>query len=242
MRFDLIGIAGITVGTGAGAKFAFIPNGQFHRQRGKKRRLDAAETQAGADVQIGAVFRQLKRRVGVAAAFVSGIMRRAAQNQIERNFLIGIEQMINALRNFAAVAGERFGGNIFAIANLIVTVAITAAGQTDGVIGVWSEAVNEAEFRIQINRREGQAKCQIRFQEIRLVVIIKSVAGKGHVALKILIVAELNQITANRVNLRRSKKRNEQRQQHQRVPGFIHADLVTHDGNFRKWGMLWSWS
>ena len=84
----------------------FIPDGQFHRQRRKQRRLHAAPAQAGADAEISVVVGQLKIGRRVVVAVEKGIMRRAAQNKVQWNFILRIEQMINARGNFRAIARE----------------------------------------------------------------------------------------------------------------------------------------
>ena len=72
--------------------------------------------------------------------------------------------------------------------------------------------VHKAEFGIQIHRRERQPQRQVRAQKIRLVVVIKGVAGKRRVAFHRLVVAELDQVALDGINLRAGKKRGEQRQ------------------------------
>ena len=129
-------------------------------------------------------------------------MRRAAQNEVQRNFVAGIEQMINARGNFPAVAVERFGRQKCAVVNFIVIVPKTAAGQADAQIRVRPQRADEAQFRIQINRRERQPQRQVRPQKIRLVVIIKSVGGQRLVPLKRLVVTELDQVAPHGINLR----------------------------------------
>ena len=204
-------IAAETVGARVGAEFTLIPRGQFHRQRREQRRLDAAPAQACAHAEFAVVGRQLKCGGGVVVALEHGIMRRAAHNQVQRNFVGGIEQMIDARRNFPAVAGEGFGLNEFAAADFIVAVGKSAARHAKGEIRVGSETMDEAEFGIQIHRRERQPQREVRAQEIRPVVVIKSVAGKRRVSLHRLVVAELDQVALDGVNLRRREHWEQQR-------------------------------
>ena len=90
--------------------------------------------------------------------------------------------MINAGRNFRAVAVKGFAGIIRAAADFVVAVGKPAAGQPEGKIRVRPKAVDEAEFGIQIHRRDRQPQREIGAQKIRLVVVIKGVAGKRRVA------------------------------------------------------------
>ena len=185
-------IAAETVGARVGAEFTLIPRGQFHRQRREQRRLDAAPAQACAHAEFAVVGRQLKCGGGVVVALEHGIMRRAAHNQVQRNFVGGIEQMIDARRDFAATTKS-------------------AAREAKGEIRVGSETMDEAEFGIQIHRRERQPQREVRAQEIRPVVVIKSVAGKRRVSLHRLVVAELDQVALDGVNLRRREHWEQQR-------------------------------
>src|SRR5260221_11978199 len=110
------------------------------------------------------------------------------------------------------MAGERFDRNKFPGANLIVAVGKTAASDADCIICVRAKAVDKTQLGIQINRRERKTQREICLKKIRLIVIIKCVTGEWHVALKRLIIAELNQVARNGINLPGSKKWNEQRQ------------------------------
>jgi carbamoyl-phosphate synthase large subunit len=132
-------------------------------------------------------------------------MRRAAQNEVQRNQVGGIEQMINARRNFAAAAFKGLAGIVRAAMDFVVAVGKTAARQADGKVRVRPQPVDKAELGIEIHRRHRQPERQVRAQEIRLVVIIKRVAGERRVALECLIVAELDQVALDRVNLREAK-------------------------------------
>ena len=77
---------------------------------------------------------------------------------------------------------------------------------------------DEAEFGIQIHRRERQPQRQVRAQKIRLVVVIKSVTGKRRMAFHRLVVTELNQVALDGINLRAGEKRGGQRQPDQCAP------------------------
>ena len=139
-------------------------------------------------------------------------MRRAAQDKVQRYPVLRIEPMINARGNFPAVAVERFAFNPFPAANLVVAVRETAARRADGKIRVWPQPVDEAEFGIQINRRERHAQREVRPQKIRLVVVIKRVARQRRAAFERLVVADLNQVAFDGINLRRGDGRQQQNQ------------------------------
>ena len=61
-------------------------------------------------------------------------------------------------------------------------------------------------FGIQINRRDRQPQRQVRAQKIRLVVIIKRVAGQRRVTFKRLVVAELDQVALDRGQFARKQR------------------------------------
>ena len=73
------------------------------------------------------------------------------------------------------------------------------------------------------NRPSYQSERQVRAQKIRLVVIIKRVAGKRRVAFERLIVAQLNQVAAVGIDLGRGNKRDEQRQPQNQLAHLRHA-------------------
>ena len=110
--------------------------------------------------------------------------------------------MIDARRNFPAVAFKGLAGIIGAAVDFVVAVGESAARQPDAEVRVRTQPVDKAEFGIQIYRRHRQTQGQIGAQKIRLVVIIIRVAGKRRVALQGLIVADLDQVALDRVNLR----------------------------------------
>ena len=76
-------------------------------------------------------------------------------------------------------------------------------------IRVRPQPVDKAEFGIEIHRRHCQPERQVRAQKIRLVMIVKRVTGKRRVALECLIVAELDQVALDRINLRGNEDRGE---------------------------------
>ena len=134
-------------------------------------------------------------------------MGRTAQDVVQRNHFPRIEQVIQARGHFRAVAGEGLARIIRAAVDFIVAVGKTAAGQPEAKIRARPDAIDETQLGIHINRRDGQPQREVRAQKIRLVVIIKSVARDRHMALKRLIVAELDQVAPGRINLRRSEQR-----------------------------------
>ena len=89
------------------------------------------------------------------------------------------------------------------------------------------KTIDEAEFGIQIHRRERQPQRQVRAQKIRLVVVIKGVAGKRRVALHRLVVAELDQVALDGINLRRCGQRHEHRQPQRARPNLFIARSVS---------------
>src|SRR5271156_750969 len=104
--FEPVGIIGEAISVGMGAQMALIPDRQLHGQGGKKRRFDPAKTQAGAHAEIAMVGWQLEtRRRGVIMS-VKSIMPRAAQKEVQRDFVAGIDQVIQARGKFGAAAVE----------------------------------------------------------------------------------------------------------------------------------------
>src|SRR5438445_11739654 len=112
MRMPLDFSIAETVVLGVRAKFALVPDGKFHRQRGKLRRLASAPTQAGADAEGAAVVRGAKGLSGVVVPVVGRVMGDAAHNAVEGNHPAGIQKLVDARGNFAAVAPASFRAQI----------------------------------------------------------------------------------------------------------------------------------
>ncbi len=88
------------------------------------------------------------------------------------------------------------------LAHFVIAVRETAAGEAEAEIRVGAEQLAEAQFRIEIDRGDGEAQGEVGVvQEIGLVVIKKGVAGNGRAAFDGLVVAELEQFAFDRVNL-----------------------------------------
>src|ERR1043166_2905121 len=90
------------------AEVALVPGRKFHRHGGIKRRFLPTPAQAGAHAEGAMVGRKIEISGGIVVAFISGIMKQAAQNPIQRNLVAWIEQMINAERWLCSIAGECF--------------------------------------------------------------------------------------------------------------------------------------
>src|SRR6266699_2314254 len=86
-------------------ELAFVPERQFHCQRGKECRLAAAKSQPCAHSKRAAIIGQFKISSRIVVAVVKRVMRDAAKNAIQRDLLVGIEQMVNTDREFTAMAG-----------------------------------------------------------------------------------------------------------------------------------------
>src|SRR5579859_2146752 len=118
--------------------------------------------------------------------------------------------MINAGRDFRTVAVKRFAGIKRAAADFVIAVGKTAAGQAEAKIGIRPQAVDKTQFGIEVHRCERQSQGEVGAQKIRLVVIIKGVTGKRRMAFERLIIAELNQVALDRVNLGKNETRGKQ--------------------------------
>jgi hypothetical protein len=66
-------------------------------------------------------------------------------------------------------------------------------------------------------------------------MVIKGVSGKRRVAFGRLIVAKLNQVTLDRVNLTGNEKRREQQQPRQHAPNSFHRAFVPQSAAASKW-------
>ena len=157
-------------------------------------------------LKVAAIPRQGEVGGRVVAAIISGIMRRAAQDEVQRNQVAGIEQMIDACGDFAAVAVKRLAGIIGAAVDFVVAVGEPAARQADGQSPCSAPARGQSRIRNPDIPAPRQPQRQVRAQEIRLVVIVKRVAGKWRVTFERLVVAELDQVALDRINLRKSQK------------------------------------
>ena len=164
-----ITIAVEPVRLGVGAELAFVPRGQFHRQRWQHQRLASAPPQAGAQVHRRVVRRQCEARRGDVVPRVESVVPGHAQDGVERNALVGIEAMVNARTGLRSVPGERFLPPVFPAPQFRVGVRETAARQTDREVRVRTERLANAEFGIDVNGRDRQAQGQVGLDKARLV-------------------------------------------------------------------------
>src|SRR6266403_4925630 len=133
-------------------------------------------------------------------------MRLGSQDAVERNLLVGIKKMIDVQRTVGAVPGKRLFRQKLPLVHLIISVRVTAARQAKAKVRIRAEQTAEADFGIQVNRRDGQAQGQVGVvEEGGLIVIKKGVAGDGLVSFERLIVAKLDQFAFDRINLPKSK-------------------------------------
>src|SRR5437667_2315850 len=87
-----------------------------------------------------------------------------------------------------------------------------------------------AQLGVQINRRDGQSQREVGLKELRLVVIVKRIAGERPASLQRLIVTELKEAPFFRIDLCVRRRRTAQTN-HKDEPGPvaspIHAVVVT---------------
>ena len=123
------------------------------------------------------------------------------QDEIQRNLVARVEQMIHAAVDLRAIAIKGFPFQPFAVADFIVAVGKAAAGQAEGEIGVRSQSMVETEFGVNIRRGQGEPQREVGTEEIRLVMVIIGIGGQRGAAFHRLIVAELDEVALDRINL-----------------------------------------
>src|SRR5262249_54871584 len=128
------------------AELAFVPNRQFHREGGEKRRLAAAPTQAGANHEVAMIRRQLEIAGGVVVPDKGGIVGDAAHDAVKRDLLAWVEQVIETEGCFTAMSNERFVWKEGALTNLGIAVGEAATGDADAQVRVGAQEVSKAEF------------------------------------------------------------------------------------------------
>jgi hypothetical protein len=107
--FDLA-IASEAVFIGLGAKFALIPNGQFHGQRREEGGFATSPPQPRAYVENTHRLGQLEVRGGLTSWRIGGIVANTADHPIQRNLVAWIEKVIKAQNYFTIEAIEGFVG------------------------------------------------------------------------------------------------------------------------------------
>src|SRR5262245_47984364 len=101
--------------------------------------------------------------------------------------------MIDAAGNFTTVAGERLFASIHSLANLGITVRKSTAGQPDREVRVRAEQFGEAQFRVEIDWRDGRSQGQVRVEKIWLIVIKEAVPSDRTASFNGLVVAQLDE-------------------------------------------------
>jgi hypothetical protein len=99
------------------------------------------------------------------------------------------------------VSEERFTLDKFPFTDLRIAVGESATGQAYAYVGVGSECSADAEFRVEINRSHRQAQRQIAAKKSRRVAVIECIAANRGMPLESLIIAQLDQLPRDRVNL-----------------------------------------
>jgi hypothetical protein len=186
------------------------------------------------------IVREDKGRAGVVILVIDGIMLAQPQDAAEGDSLARVEQMIDGAGEFRAVAFERIGRIILSVAKFKIAVGETAAGQAQAQIRVRTKRAADAQFRIQINRGDGQAQGQIALIEIRLVVIIKHIAGDGRGPLQRLVETELEKLARLRINLSESSASRPKQARHEQHgnPNAMHPFSVYHHERRHKGGTM----
>ncbi len=92
------------------------------------------------------------------------------------------------------MAGEGFFVIVLALADFVVAVGKAPATDTEAEIRVRREHTVNAEFPIQIDRRDGQAQGKIRGSKAGPVQVVISISTQGRMALDRLLVARLDQV------------------------------------------------
>src|SRR5439155_8487020 len=137
------------------AELAFVPQRELHGQGRIERRFAATPTQAGADAEQAVILWQGKVRSRVIVPAVSRVVGRAAQHAIQRNSPAGIEQVINAEREFTAKAGEGLGSKVLTLIDLCVIVGEAAAGDTHAQVRIFAQGAADAQLGSQVRWGHG---------------------------------------------------------------------------------------
>src|SRR5437588_459433 len=152
------------------------------------------------------VRRQDEIRRRLVAVLKRRKMANDSEDTVERDLLIGIEQMVNAQRGLAAMAHERFVGLIPAPANLLITIREAAARHAHSYISMGAECAAHTQLRIQISRSDGQAQREVGREKVWLVMIKVGVERERRVPLERGIITELKQVALNGINLGKSAR------------------------------------
>lgn len=139
--------------------------------------------------------------------------------------------MIHAGGHAAAVAGEGFFPQKFPAAHFAETVGEPAARQAEAHVGVRSEGASDAQFGIEIDRRDGDAQGEVGLLEPRLVVVEKGVAGGRSAALDVFVVAQLQETPRLGIDL--GARGRDDREEHQEENGRTRGGDMFHRSGYR---------
>lgn len=113
----------------------------------------------------------------------------------------------------------------FPPANFLVSIGKSSAGNTYPQIRVLAQQMAKSHLRIEISGRNCESQGKVRLaQKIRLVTVIICVAGKRRVTLHRHVVANLQQIALDRIDLTKGRQRAQAAQKNATPsPGTRHA-------------------
>jgi hypothetical protein len=144
----------------------------------------------------------VKIRGGVVHALVGAEVGGAAQEAVQGDHGAGIEEVIEGGAPLDTMAVKGLGWAVSALANLLVGVGKPAAGQVEAQVGMGVEHAGDAQFRIEVGRGDGEAEGKVGAQEARFVEVVEAVASQGgRVAFEGLVVAGLDELAGDRINL-----------------------------------------
>ena len=123
------------------------------------------------------------------------------QNSTQWNRVVRIKPVINAGGNLGTVTRKRLRLPQSPLPNFRITVGKTAPRNPKGQVGPLAQQLRQADFGIDVDRRDRQAQSDVRAEEIRIVAVIKCVAGDGPFSLDGLVVADLDELSLLRINL-----------------------------------------
>lgn len=163
--------------------------------------------------------RQLEVIGGVPGSAVRGVLQTPTQYAVQRDALPRVEAVIEAGGEFAAVAIEGFALQKPAGPHLGIAVREPSASEAQPQVGLRPHGMAHAHFAVEVGGGHGQTQRQVRTHELGLVQIVEGINRQRSMPFERLVVAELQELPLDGVDLRPAGERDtEPRQQHNTEP------------------------
>ncbi len=194
-------ITSVAVGAAFASELSLVPGGEFHAEIGEHDRLDAPPPQADPEEEVLAVLGHFEAWGGGIVGFVEGEVTAGADDGVEGDEPVGVEEVVEGDGGVAAVAGEGLFAVEVAEADFGVGVGESAAGDPEGEVGLGPEGAAEAEFGIEVNGGDRDAEGEVGADPLRSVHVVEGIGGEGATAFEGLVVADLDEVTRDRIDL-----------------------------------------